>query len=604
MSPLRLLFTMLAAASVALVADPSAAGVSANGSLVVSPNVMTSPNGTPIGVADEFETVQDTRLVVDAPGVLANDSDPDGDPISFGFNSIPANGTIFGFLDDGAFTYEPDPGFVGVDTFLYSVQDDQGNFTGATVPVTITVTAAPDPTTTDPSNGPPVGVDDAFEVVENTGLNVAAPGVLANDFDPDGDPIEVTGVIQPAHGLVQSSAAGSFAYTPDPEFIGLDSFLYEVSDDQGNSTGLVVEVVITVTPETTDPPDSEPNSPPIGVDDAFEVVEGTTLNVAAPGLLANDSDPDGDPISVPSASTPANGAFSGQQVGSFQYTPDPGFTGVDSFRYAVEDDHGNTTGVVVNVVITVVAAPDPTTTTDPPNGPPVGVDDAFEVAAGEMLDVAVPGLLANDSDPEGDPIRVSLVTEPTNGDSSVFQVGSFQYTPDSGFSGIDSFRYEVSDDQGNSTGLVVEVVITVTAAPEPVTTTTTPAVPTTVAETADPTSEADPAPPTDPTPPAEPTTPAEPDGTVSAPEADQSETTLAGTGETAGVLGAAGATSDAATTTTTLPGTLPVTGTDPIALGLGAGALLVLVGVVVTALGTIATGGARRAARGGPRSHR
>ena len=433
---------LLAMASIASAGGPHAA--------------TAAPNGTPVGVDDAFEVVQDTRLDVDAPGLLANDSDPDGDPILNGFHSNPANGTILAMPQDGSFVYEPDPGFVGVDTFQYSVQDDQGNFTGLVPVVTITVIA----------NRPPVGVDDAFEVAEGETLPVAVPGLLANDSDPDGDPIEVRAASSPSNGTLSISPAGSFQYTPDPGFSGVDGFLYAVDDDQGNSTGLVVEVVITVTP--SEPPSTGPNDPPVGVDDDFEVVQDTTLEVAAPGVLANDSDPDGDPIEVPSASTPANGTLTMQRVGSFQYTPDPGFTGVDTFRYAVEDDQGNTTGVSVVVTITVTPSPDPTTI--PANGAPIGVDDAFAVVAGETLDVAVPGVLANDSDPEGDPIEVPLITETANGDIVADRVGSFQYTPDPGFTGEDTFLYEVADDQGNSSGLVVRVVITVTPTTDPAST--------------------------------------------------------------------------------------------------------------------------------------
>jgi Bacterial Ig domain len=100
----------------------------------------------------------------------------------------------------------------------------------------------------------------------------------------------------------------------------------------------------------------------VGVDDAFEVAENTTLDVAAPGVAANDSDPDADPISVALITATSDGEIVATQGGSFVYTPDPGFTGVDSFRYAVEDDQGGSTGLVVGVVITVT----PTTpTTDP-----------------------------------------------------------------------------------------------------------------------------------------------------------------------------------------------------------------------------------------------
>ncbi len=220
---------------------------------VTALNVKSVANSPPLGVDDNFEVVEGTRLVVDAPGLLVNDFDPDGDPIASGFHSDPANGTILALAEDGAFTYEPDPGFVGVDSFAYAVRDDLGSFTGLVVDVTITVTAAPDPTTlSSVPNRPPVGVDDAFEVAENTTLDVAAPGLVANDSDPDTDPISVARITATSNGEIIAKQVGSFLYTPDPGFSGVDSFRYAVEDDHGTSTGLVVDVVITVTP-TPDP---------------------------------------------------------------------------------------------------------------------------------------------------------------------------------------------------------------------------------------------------------------------------------------------------------------------------------------------------------------
>ena len=126
-------------------------------------NIKSVANSPPVGVDDNFEVVEGAQLVVDAPGLLVNDFDPDGDPIASAFNSDPADGTILAMNPDGAFIYEPDPGFVGVDSFAYAVRDDLGGLTGRVVDATITVTAAPDPTTSgsDP-NGPPVGVDDSI----------------------------------------------------------------------------------------------------------------------------------------------------------------------------------------------------------------------------------------------------------------------------------------------------------------------------------------------------------------------------------------------------------------------------------------------------------
>jgi hypothetical protein len=221
---------------------------------VIAPNVKSVSNSSPVGVEDNFEVVEGGRLVVDAPGLLVNDFDPDGDPIASGFHSDPTSGAILATAEDGAFAYEPDPGFVGVDSFSYAVRDDLGSFAGRVVDVTITVTAAPDPTTSSSvPNGPPMGVDDVFEVTENTTLDVAAPGVVANDSDPDADPISVVLITATSHGEIVARQVGSFVYTPDAGFTGVDSFRYAVEDDQGSSAGLVVGVVITVTPTTHDP---------------------------------------------------------------------------------------------------------------------------------------------------------------------------------------------------------------------------------------------------------------------------------------------------------------------------------------------------------------
>ena len=88
---------------------------------VIALNVKFVANSPPVGLDDNFEVVEGTRLVVDAPGLLVNDFDPDSDPIASGFHSDPANGTILAMAQDGAFAYEPAPGFVGVDSFLYAV---------------------------------------------------------------------------------------------------------------------------------------------------------------------------------------------------------------------------------------------------------------------------------------------------------------------------------------------------------------------------------------------------------------------------------------------------------------------------------------------------
>jgi hypothetical protein len=114
---------------------------------LIAVNIKSVPNTPPIGVDDTFEVAEGSLLVVDAPGLLDNDFDPDGDAIASGFHSEPADGSILAMAPDGGFTYEPDPGFVGVDSFTYAVRDDLGSATGQSVDATITVTAASGATT-------------------------------------------------------------------------------------------------------------------------------------------------------------------------------------------------------------------------------------------------------------------------------------------------------------------------------------------------------------------------------------------------------------------------------------------------------------------------
>ncbi|HUR17947.1 MAG TPA: Ig-like domain-containing protein, partial [Acidimicrobiales bacterium] len=224
-------------------------GPTAVGELIVGQSTCgltsTAPNAAPVALADAFSTAEDTPLTVAAPGVLGNDTDPDGDPLTASkapaqsaglvhtFPGEPPNGSAT-LNPDGSFTYTPDPNFFGTDTFTYLARDARGaNATGL---ITITVTPVPDA---------PVAGDDAYDAEEDTPLTVAAPGVLANDTDADpGTILSAGSASDPANGTVTLNADGSFTYAPDANFLGTDTFTYEVSDGTGLSdTGLVTIVV-------------------------------------------------------------------------------------------------------------------------------------------------------------------------------------------------------------------------------------------------------------------------------------------------------------------------------------------------------------------------
>ncbi|MCI0643828.1 MAG: Ig-like domain-containing protein [Chloroflexi bacterium] len=195
-------------------------------------------------------------------------------------------------------------------------------------------------------NNAPQAFNDTYAVETGNTLTIPAPGVLANDDDPDGDPLTAVLVSGPANGTLALNADGSFTYTPDAGFNGADNFTYQASD--GSKVSNVAVVGITV---------NAPNNAPVTVDDSYMVDEDALLSVAAPGVLANDNDPDGDPLTAVLVSGPANGSLTLNADGSFTYQPNPNFNGQDSFTYQATD--GALPGNVATVTITINPVAEP-----------------------------------------------------------------------------------------------------------------------------------------------------------------------------------------------------------------------------------------------------
>ena len=200
--------------------------------------------------------------------------------------------------------------------------------------------------------GPPV--NDAYTTPEDTVLSVPTLGVLAND--PDGSHSTVNLGTGPTHGTVVLNANGSFTYTPNANYNGPDQFSYVQTGVLG-VTGTAL-VNITVTPV---------NDPPNAVDDFANAADVVGLpiqavNTAVPiNVLANDSDPDGDTITVVSVTQGAKGVVAFTPTG-VTYTPSPGSSGIDTFTYTISDGALTDTA---NVTVSIAAAPPPTTTTVP-----------------------------------------------------------------------------------------------------------------------------------------------------------------------------------------------------------------------------------------------
>lgn len=204
---------------------------------------VTSVVDPPVAVNDAYTVSSGGTLTRAAPGLLANDHHPEGLGISVDVMNIqsPSNGTLTSYSSTGAFTYRPNAGFVGTDTFRYRVTD--GTRYSAYATVTITVTG---------SVSAPVASADSYSVTGGTVLQVAEPGVLANDTAPAGKTLTVDvagGVVQPANGALTLNTDGSFRYEPMPGYVGTDSFQYRAWD--GTQRSGWATVTITVNAPTT-----------------------------------------------------------------------------------------------------------------------------------------------------------------------------------------------------------------------------------------------------------------------------------------------------------------------------------------------------------------
>jgi len=191
-----------------------------------------------------------------------------------------------------------------------------------------------------PANLSPVAVDDNATTNEDQSVFVFA---LNNDTDADGDSLTIMNLTQPANGTAVVNADNSITYTPRANFNGPDSFTYKAYDGTDYSNVATVSITVTAI-----------NDAPSASGDSYAATEDTTLVVVAPGLLTNDSDVDGDPISAVVVTPPAHGTLALNADGSFSYMPNLDFIGDDSFTYKAND--GTSDSNVVTVSITVAPA--------------------------------------------------------------------------------------------------------------------------------------------------------------------------------------------------------------------------------------------------------
>lgn len=395
------------------------------GSPLTNCATLTIQNRAPVAADDSYTTIEDQALTINAPGVMVNDSDIDGDTLTAMLVSNPASGSLV-FNANGSFTFTPSLNFTGQVTFTYRVSDTQLTSSSATVTITVT-----------PVNDAPVAVNDSYSTSEDTTLTIPVAGVLANDSDVDGDALSAVLVTGVAHGTLNLNSNGAFTYTPSLNYTGVDTFTYRASDGSLNSG--MATVTINVTPL---------NDAPVVLNDAYTINEDTVLSVALPGILANDSDVDGDALTAALVASVTRGTLVFNLNGSFNYIPNTNYHGIDTFTYRATD------GVLTSAVATV------TITINPTNDAPAAIDDAYTTLEDTALTILPRGILTNDIDVDGDELTALLVSITTHGTLSLSNNGAFIYTPSLNYTGVDTFTYRVTD--GVLTSDVATVTITVT----------------------------------------------------------------------------------------------------------------------------------------------
>lgn len=395
-------------------------GGTANGGVDTSaPQTFTitvSNNQVPTPEGDSVSTPEDTKILIN---VLANDTDPEGHPLTLVSIGQVVNGTAR--IVNGQIEYTPNQNYHGTDRFSYTVDDGQGGTANGLVAVQVT-----------PVNDAPTASNNITTINEDTRSLTRLVG-----SDVDGDPLTYIIVTPPAHGTLDGTPPSGLYYTPNPEYSGPDSFTYKVNDGQVDSNVATFSITVRAV-----------NDVPVAAADSYETDEDVTLDVPAPGLLGNDRDVDSTTLYAGVTSKPSNGTLTLRADGSFTYVPNPNFHGTDRFMYVARDEYQGQSAAVT-VTLTVRPVPDL----------PVARDDSFNTVEDGALTVAAPGVLGNDSDADGDALSAVLEMGPGSGTLSLNPDGSFRYMPNPEFSGTDQFTYRAAAGGGISSPATVRIVV-------------------------------------------------------------------------------------------------------------------------------------------------
>jgi gliding motility-associated-like protein len=382
---------------------------------------VTPVNDKPQAIDDVVSTNEDVPV---CKNVLSNDINVDGDVITItGISNNASNGTAV--INGNQICYTPNPDFNGKDTIEYVICDNATPSLCDTGRLIITV---------NPVNDNPIANDDNVTIKED---NDTCVSVIANDNDIDGPNLIISGIFDLPNNGNASIVGEQICYTPNPDFNGKDTIQYIVCDQGSPSKCDTARIIITVQPV----PDS-----PKGQDDNLITNEDTPKCIT---VTSNDSDPDqNDIIKICDILTPpSHGTVTITQGNNTQvcYTPDPNFNGDDTLCIVVCDNSNlkDTTCIFIKV--------------NPVPDAPIAVDDRASTQVNVPVNIPI---LSNDSDPDGDVITPSIVSQPVNGGSVTLNAnGTVTYTPLNNFNGLDTFTYKICDPSNRCDEAIVVIVV-------------------------------------------------------------------------------------------------------------------------------------------------
>lgn len=330
---------------------------------------------------------------------MGNDSDPDGDALTVPGGSS-ADGTVTG-NSDGTLAFTPTSDFNDTTAITYTISDGTTGTSSATVSVSVI-----------PLNDAPITRDDTATIVEDTPTDLT---VLPNDSDIDGDPLTVTTASSP-DGSVVVNSDGTINFTPTSDFTGTTT------------------VTVSVSPV---------NDAPVAVNDTVTISEDSVLTIEP---RVNDSDVDGDPLTITSVTSP-DGTVVINSDGTISLTPTSNFTGTTTVTYTITDGEGGTDSATMTVDCR------------PVNDAPVAEGDTSTITLEEdtPTDLTV---LPNDSDSDvdGDDLTVTTASTP-DGSVTINSDGTIEFTPTSNFTGTTTVTYTVTDGAGGTDSATVAVTV-------------------------------------------------------------------------------------------------------------------------------------------------